>query len=151
MNNGEESIREFFNENVNPNLEEERRRSQIESVVLDQPKRNVDRDTEEIDTEIEELKKKIRELQEKKVSSSKKFNRIKIQRNQELLKNLFETVIQDDGFICGGFSRVCCSENKDIIPSMDIDIYTKGKEQFEAISKRLELNGYFETCISCLG
>lgn len=147
MDSGEESIREFFDVNVNPimsNTSPDRLAAWVDSVILDQPKRNVDRDTEAIDTEIEELKKKIRELESKKTANKRTFNRIKIQRNQELLKNLFETVIQDDGFICGGFTRVCCSENKDIIPSMDIDIYTKGKEQFEAISKRLELNGYFE-------
>lgn len=147
MDNGEESIREFFDQNVNPNLEEERRREEkIHNILntLDQPKRNVDRDTEAIDTEIEELKKKIRELETKKTANKRTFVRLPIQRNIDLLKNLFETVIQDDGFLCGGFSRVCCSTNSDVIPSMDVDIYTKGKEQFEAISKRLELNGYFQ-------
>ena len=68
------------------------------------------------DNEIEELRKKIRELEEKKVSNKKTFIRLPIERNLELLKNLFADIIQDDGFLCGGFSRVCISKNSDVIP-----------------------------------
>ena len=96
-----------------------------------------------LDIEIEELESKLNELKKQKVQTQ--FTRLPIQRNQELLKNLFDTVILDDGFLLGGFARVCVSQNSEIIPSGDIDIYTKGKEQFDLISKRLEMNGWFET------
>lgn len=96
---------------------------------------------EEIDKEIEELEKKLKELKRSKVPE---FTKLKIQRNQSLLKFLFENIIKEDGFLCGGFARVCVSTNSDVIPSQDIDIYCKSKEAYESISKRLELNGYFE-------
>lgn len=65
----------------------------------------------------------------KPVKTNEKFVRVKIQRNQDLLKYLFENVIKDDGFICGGFGRVSVSKNSDPIPSGDIDIYSY--EQFK--------------------
>lgn len=96
----------------------------------------------EIDKEIETLRKKISELESKK--TLEKFVKIPIQRNVQLLKHLFDNMIKDDGFICGGFGRVSVSKNEEVIPSADIDIYCRDKEAFERISKRLEMNGYFE-------
>ena len=96
----------------------------------------------EIDLEIETLRKKISELESKK--TLEKFVKIPIQRNMQLLKHLFDNMIKDDGFICGGFGRVSVSKNEEVIPSADIDIYCRDKEAFERISKRLEMNGYFE-------
>lgn len=96
----------------------------------------------EIDKEIETLRKKISELESKK--TLEKFVKIPIQRNIQLLKHLFDNMIKDDGFICGGFGRVSVSKNEEVIPSADIDIYCRDKEAFERISKRLEMNGYFE-------
>jgi len=72
------------------------------------------------------------------------YIRLKIKRNLELVKKLFENIIHDDGFICGGFVRVCVTEHVAPIPSGDIDIYCKGQEQFDAILGRLKENGYFE-------
>jgi len=97
---------------------------------------------EEFNLELEETFKKISEISSE--NSNKNYVRLPIQRNQELLKTFFENIIKDDGFICGGFGRISVSKSKDLIPSGDIDIYTKGKDQFEAISKRLELAGYYE-------
>lgn len=91
---------------------------------------------------LEDIFEKISEIFSE--NTNKKYVRLPIQRNQELLKNFFENIILNDGFVCGGFGRVSVSKNKDLIPSGDIDIYTKGKEQFEAISKRLEQAGYYE-------
>ena len=90
---------------------------------------------------LEDIFEKISEIFSE--NTNKKYVRLPIQRNQELLKNFFENIILNDGFVCGGFGRVSVSKNKDLIPSGDIDIYTKGKEQFEAISKRLEQAGYY--------
>jgi len=53
-----------------------------------------------LDIEIEELESKLNELKKQKVQTQ--FTRLPIQRNQELLKNLFDTVILDDGFLLGG-------------------------------------------------
>jgi hypothetical protein len=91
---------------------------------------------------LEDIFEKIAEISGE--NKNKNYVRLPIQRNQELLKTFFENIIKDDGFVCGGFGRVSVSKNKDLIPSMDLDIYTKGKDQFEAISKRLELAGYYE-------
>lgn len=140
----DENVREFFDTIVTPNLNQNNNPDFIPKTIIPDRIVQTPEPLSAVDLEIENLKKRIRELQSQKDSSRKTFIRLPIKRNQELLKNLFETVILDDGFICGGFSRVCVSENADVIPSGDIDIYTKGKEQFEAISKRLELNGYFE-------
>lgn len=96
---------------------------------------------DEIDVEIEQLEKRLKELKRSKLPE---FVKSKIQRNQALLKFLFENIIKDDGFLCGGFARVCVSTNPEIIPSQDIDIYCKNKDAYDSISKRLELNGYFE-------
>lgn len=72
------------------------------------------------------------------------YKRLKIQRNLELIKKLFSTIILDDGFICGGFGRVSVSSHTDPIPSGDIDIYCKNQEGFDRIALRLKENGYFE-------
>lgn len=111
-------------------------------VVVKVPEQNTTNNLSEIDKEILELQKKISELQSKK--NLEKFVKIPIQRNQQLLKHLFDNVIKEDGFICGGFGRVSVSKNSEVIPSADIDIYCRDKEAFERISKRLEMNGYFE-------
>jgi len=65
-----------------------------------------------------------------------KYEIVTIQRYQDLIKNLFSNYIQDDGFICGGFARVCLEE-KDFKECQDIDIYCKNVEAFERIRKRL--------------
>ena len=49
--------------------------------------------------------------------TNKKYVRLPLQRNQELLRNFFENIIKDDGFICGGFGRISVSKSKDLIPS----------------------------------
>lgn len=72
------------------------------------------------------------------------YRRVRILRNMKLLTFLFDNIIREDGFICGGFARVCTSTNKEIIPSGDIDIYCKNKDSFDRIANRLETNGYFE-------
>jgi hypothetical protein len=92
----------------------------------------------------ENILNKVGEIFKPTKKTTEKYVKMKIQRNQELLKHFFENIIKDDGFICGGFGRVSVSKNSDPIPSGDIDIYTKGKESFDAISKRLEMSGYFE-------
>lgn len=96
----------------------------------------------ELDRRIADLEKELETLKSQK--NLTKFTKIAIQRNQSLLKHLFENVIKEDGFICGGFGRVSVSKNSEVIPSADIDIYCKDKDSFDRISNRLELNGYFE-------
>ncbi len=120
MDEGEFEVRKYFDTFVTPVIKNE---------IPNEEKIKI------LEKEIENLKTN---------EKANKFTKIQIQRNADLLKELFETIIKDDGFICGGFVRVCCSTKSDIVPSGDIDIYVKGKEQFESISKRLELNGYYE-------
>lgn len=69
---------------------------------------------------------------------------MKIQRNEELLKDLFERFIQEDGFVCGGFARFSLSERKDPVTCGDIDIYCKGQEEFDRILLRMKKAGYYE-------
>lgn len=96
----------------------------------------------ELDRRIADLEKELENLKSQK--NLTRFTKIAIQRNQSLLKHLFENIIKEDGFICGGFGRVSVSKNSEVIPSADIDIYCKDKDSFDRISNRLELNGYFE-------
>lgn len=63
-------------------------------------------------------------------------------RNRKLLERLFLNYIRDDGFICGGFARVCVEDRKVIIPCRDIDIYCKNVEAFDRIKNRL-LNNFY--------
>ena len=76
--------------------------------------------------------------------SNSTYIQLKIQRNIELLNKLFSTIIQDDGFICGGFGRVCVSTLNTIISSGDIDIYCKNEDSFNSILDRLKSLGYYE-------
>ena len=69
---------------------------------------------------------------------------IDIIRFKNVIKNLFH-VIQDDGFICGGFARVCISPKDDWIPCSDIDIYCKNIEVFERIKERFIKSYYTPT------
>jgi len=74
-----------------------------------------------------------------------KSNYIKteIKRFKELLNNLFDNFIKDDGFICGGFARVCLEED-DFKNCQDIDVYCKNIEAFERIKERLLKSLYIE-------
>lgn len=65
---------------------------------------------------------------------------VEIINNKEILNKLFK-IIDDLGFICGGFARVCVEvDNK--IPCNDIDIYCKSEESFNILKNRLLENGY---------
>lgn len=81
---------------------------------------------------------------ELKYTESKDYVYLKIQRNEELLKDLFENIIHEDGFICGGFARLSVSTVKNPVECGDIDIYCRGDEQYQAILLRLKKAGYYE-------
>lgn len=67
---------------------------------------------------------------------------LEIKRNQAVLSHLFSAIIQEDGFLCGGFARVCLSQRKRPIPSSDIDIYCYSEAGFTAIQGRMAKMGY---------
>jgi hypothetical protein len=66
---------------------------------------------------------------------------IKIERNIDLLNYLFDNIIQEEGFICGGFARYCCSPKKNPTIAKDIDVYCF-ENSFESIKQRLFSLGY---------
>lgn len=79
-----------------------------------------------------------------KFTSSGDYLYLKIQRNEELLKDIFEELIHADGFICGGYARLCLSNNKNPVDCGDIDIYCRGNKQYDKILARLKKRGYYE-------
>lgn len=81
---------------------------------------------------------------ELKPTASGNYVYMKIQRNEEVLKDLFENVIHADGFVCGGYARLCLSTNKNPVECGDIDIYCRGDKQYEKILARLKRLGYYE-------
>lgn len=86
----------------------------------------------------------IQEIGEIRPAQKGIYGRFKIVRNKELLLDLFENIIQGDGFVCGGFARLSISESSNPIPCGDIDIYCRGQAQFDAILLRMKKLGYFE-------
>lgn len=79
-----------------------------------------------------------------KFTNSRKYVYLKIQRNEELLKDLFENIIHDDGFVCGGFARLSVSTVKNAVECGDLDIYCRNDEKYQAILGRLKKAGYYE-------
>jgi len=79
-----------------------------------------------------------------KFTTSGDYIYMKIQRNDELLKDLFENIILDDGFVCGGFARFSLSTVKNLVECGDIDIYCRGDVQYQAILGRMKRAGYYE-------
>jgi len=62
--------------------------------------------------------------------------------NQKFLEKMFSDYIQRDGFICGGFARICITKNEKPKPCSDIDIYCISIEGYQSIRYRL-LNSFF--------
>lgn len=71
------------------------------------------------------------------------FVELKIIRSKPVIENLL-SIIKKNGFICGGFARVCCSKREDVIPSNDIDIYSKTKEDFDILKNRFIDMGFIK-------
>lgn len=78
------------------------------------------------------------------MSNKSDYEYTKIIRFEKVLNDLFDNFIQDDGFICGGFARICLEEEDDFKDCSDIDIYCKNIEAFERIKERLLNNLYLE-------
>jgi hypothetical protein len=69
------------------------------------------------------------------------YVKAKIQRFQLQLKYFFDEIIKDDGFICGGFARVCLEDSM-FGNCEDVDIYCKNIEAYERIKDRLDKLAY---------
>jgi len=67
---------------------------------------------------------------------------ITIMRGQETIDFLFDTIIKDDGFICGGYARWCCSPKVKPFPTEDIDIYCYSESNYHNIRSRIASTGY---------
>ena len=72
------------------------------------------------------------------------YENTEIKRFNKMIKGLFDNYIKEDGFICGGFARVCITKKDNYVPCSDVDIYTKNVEAFERIKSRLLANAYSE-------
>lgn len=67
---------------------------------------------------------------------------LEIKRHKATLEHLFSNIIQYDGFLCGGFARVCVSPRKRPIPSRDVDVYCYTEAGFDKIKARMASMGY---------
>jgi hypothetical protein len=81
-------------------------------------------------------------------SNKSEYDKCQIKRFQKVLNDLFDNFIQDDGFICGGFARVCLEEKEDFKDCSDIDIYCKNIEAFDRIKDRFLSDLYIEDRVS---
>lgn len=76
-----------------------------------------------------------------------KFVPVEIRREKDFLEYLFNSIIQEDGFICGGYARYVCSDpgesgKREIKPAADLDIYCFDEEAYKRIKSRMEKHGY---------
>jgi hypothetical protein len=76
-----------------------------------------------------------------------KFVPVEIRREKDFLAYLFNSIIQEDGFICGGYARYVCSDpgesgKREIKPAADLDIYCFDEEAYKRIRSRMEKHGY---------
>lgn len=72
------------------------------------------------------------------------FINIAIIRDIDNVKDIFKKYILEDGFICGGYARYCCSALEKPVEAGDIDIYCKSEESFQSIKGRIISDGYIE-------
>lgn len=79
--------------------------------------------------------------------NNNKFVPVEIRREKDFLEYLFYSIIQEDGFICGGYARYVCSDpgesgKREIKPAGDLDVYCFDEAAYKRIRSRMEKHGY---------